>query len=198
MHLLRCPWTRPPGKPASALKVPRSPISGSVHRHARPHRRADLRQPPQGSKPGRSHQLEAQLRQHRQGLTKAENAKERLLDAYLSGDLVKDQFIDRQDKLTRQIASAQRAIATCDIRWHDIERHVGQILDLAQNAGRAYGLAPHEVRRRLNRAFFTKLHVDVDHVVGAELTDTFAAIVTDDVVHKARVASDKSDGTDNA
>lgn len=76
--------------------------------------------------------------------------------------------------------------------WNDVERTVTDVLELAQHAGAAYARASGDVRRQLNRAFFTRIIVDAETIQGAEVTETFAAIVTEDVIRRAAIPRDEA------
>ena len=137
-------------------------------------------------------EIDRRTRKHQRSIVTTTTAQDRLLDAYLAGTITKEQFSARQEKHNKQLASAQRALQANSIRWHDIERTFEEVLELAQNAGAAYARATPTVRAQLNRAFFTRIRVDADEICGAEVTDTFAVLLTEDVVRRASDDQDHS------
>lgn len=136
--------------------------------------------------------IDRQMRKHRRAVATISSAQERLLDAYLSGTITKEQFSERQEKHAKQMAAAERALQANRVHWNDVERTFTDVLELAQHAGAAYARASGEVRRQLNRAFFTRIIVDAETIQGAEVTDTFAAIVTEDVIRRAATPRDEA------
>lgn len=136
--------------------------------------------------------IDRQMRKHRRAMATISSAQERLLDAYLSGTITNQQFSERQEKHAKQMAAAERALQANRVHWNDVDRTFSDVLELAQHAGAAYSRATGEVRRQLNRAFFTRLIVDAETIQGAEVTDTFAAIVTEDVIRRATTPRDEA------
>ncbi|SDI30007.1 hypothetical protein SAMN05421505_1435 [Sinosporangium album] len=98
-----------------------------------------------------------------------------------------------QERITRELAGAQQAIGRASTQIEAVVRVVEEALLLCVNAHRLYLSAPPAVRRQLNQAVFARFWIIDDQVHGADLTETFAHLLTPDLAD--RLAGDQ-DGED--
>lgn len=100
------------------------------------------------------------------------------------------------DRLTREKAAAEQELATASATLTDLDRQLERALVVAGSCREQYVVAPPAVRRLIDQGFFVKLFIGSDGgVERAELTEPFAALLTEDAVEAiAAVQSDVTGG----
>jgi len=85
---------------------------------------------------------------------------------------------EEMDRLTREMATAERVIKDAGKTVGELEATLQAALAIAGDCLQRYALAPPHVRRQLNQGFFTKLFIAEDgSVERAELTEPFASLM---------------------
>jgi site-specific DNA recombinase len=83
---------------------------------------------------------------------------------------------EEQERITRELAGAQKVLATTDGDWAVIESNVNQALDLLADPQSLYRNADPVGRKALNQAFFEGLYIDVDGVSYSRAAAPFAQL----------------------
>jgi hypothetical protein len=68
----------------------------------------------------------------------------------------------------------------------DIEDTLDKLATMARTPHRAYTAPDPRVRRLMNQAFFTKLHISDEHIVGSDLAELFASPSSSATTHHPR------------
>ncbi|MEA5366442.1 recombinase zinc beta ribbon domain-containing protein [Amycolatopsis sp., V23-08] len=116
-------------------------------------------------------------RAHRQQ-EQAQDERQKLLRAHYAGAVPEDLLATEMQRLTRQLAEADREIRSAQSTTADIEQTLHEALAAADQCPAAYSSAPDKIRRQINQGSFEKLHIGEDgSVVGRVLTEPFAALL---------------------
>jgi site-specific DNA recombinase len=108
----------------------------------------------------------------------------KLLEAHYADAIPLDLLKLEQERISREVAEAERVLAARQVAFTEIEDTLEKALGLAADCQRAYREAGPQVRRLFNQAFFKKLLVDGGGVRGGELTDGFAELLAEDLVKR--------------
>jgi site-specific DNA recombinase len=108
----------------------------------------------------------------------AQDERQKLLRAHYAGAVPEDLLAAEMQRLTRQLAEADREIQNAQTTTADIEQTLSEALHAAEQCPAAYQGAPDTIRRQINQGFFEKLYIGEDgSVVGRVLTEPFAALL---------------------
>ncbi|WP_410623352.1 recombinase family protein [Amycolatopsis sp. cmx-8-4] len=133
-----------------------------------------------------------------------QDERQKLLQAHYAGAVPQDLLVTEMQRLTRQLAQADREIQSAKATTADIEQTLAEALMAAERCPAAYLTAPDNIRRQINQGFFKKLYIDEDGgVVGRDLTEPFATLLdgvtasaaTDDhpVENPSQMTADETD-----
>jgi len=101
-----------------------------------------------------------------------------VLQAHYAGALPLDLLKEEMDRLTRDMAPAERVIKNSSTTVDELEATLQAALAVGGNCHQRYAQAPPHVRRQLNQGFFSKLFIALDgSVERAELTEPFASLM---------------------
>ncbi len=118
----------------------------------------------------------------------------KLMEARYADAIPLDVLKSEQERITRELAGAQQAIDRCSTQIEAVVQVVEEALLLCVNAHRLYLSAPPAVRRQLNQAVFTRFWIIDDQVHGADLTETFAHLLTPELANRL---AEKQGGEDD-
>ncbi len=118
----------------------------------------------------------------------------KLMEARYADAIPLDVLKSEQERIARELAGAQQAIDRCSMQIEAVVQVVEEALLLCVNAHRLYLSAPPAVRRQLNQAVFTRFWIIDDQVHGADLTETFAHLLTPDLADRL---AEKQGGEDD-
>lgn len=96
-------------------------------------------------------------------------------------------FGEEQARIGKQMAAAKQRLIQSELRVDQLEAALDEALRLATDSEYAYRVADDQTRRGWNQDFFTKIFIREDEVAGAELTDDYAALLSDELVTKLEV-----------
>ncbi len=128
----------------------------------------------------------AQVHHHRQQqrIDEFTRRRARLTDAYLADAIPVDVLKDKQEAIVTELLTAQAELESDLLAVEEIETRLEQALTLLRDPERAYRATDNEGRRHFNQAFFNSLAVDHEGVVGADLADPFAQLLTEDLAEQ--------------
>jgi site-specific DNA recombinase len=134
-------------------------------------------------------------------LHEARDQRQKLMEAHYTGAIPRDLLKTEMDRLTREIASAEREQQHTRTSVTDLETQLERALAVAGNCATYYDEATPAIRRLMNQGFFTKLYINDDgEVAGADLTEPFAQVLSrapqDTVQHAVQVAAEVSQDQD--
>ena len=123
-----------------------------------------------------THFADVEARSQRLRIARLEAERRKLLQAHLAGAVPVELLREEQDRITSELAGAQKVLATADGDWTTIENNVNRALDLLADPQGLYRNADPVGRKALNQAFFEGLYVDVDGVSYSRVAAPFAQL----------------------
>ncbi len=122
---------------------------------------------------------EREVKRQQARLTRLENERKKLLEAYYAEAIGLPQFKAEQTRIDGAINRANEIQMVTDYKFKEVQRTVAQAIELAGNWGQAYRDASPSIRRQFNQAFFKAFLIDYGGVTQAVVTDEFGSILTD-------------------
>ena len=119
-----------------------------------------------------------------------EAERKKLLDAYYAEAIQLDMLKTEQDRLTTQIASAEGRLAEIAAGFQTAETNLQRALTRVRDCQTVYQGASARRRRQLNAAFFTRLLLDDEGNVTAELAEPFGTILGEELRRTAVAEAD--------
>jgi site-specific DNA recombinase len=126
----------------------------------------------------------------RRRLGKLEAERKKLLDAYYADAILLDLLKSEQDRLSAEIANAEGRLASIEGDFETAEANLQRVLTRAGDCANVYRDAPSTARRQFNLAFFTRLLLDDEGEVTAELAEPFGTILGEDLRRAAVAQAD--------
>ena len=147
-----------------------------------PQRAAEIRDSVLDELRGEREQAAADRARASQRLATLTSERKAGLQAHYAGALPLDLLKEEMDRLTQDMATAERVIKNSSTTVDELEATLQAALAVAGNCHQRYAQAPPHVRRQLNQGFFTKLFIARDgSVERAELTEPFASLMDHEV-----------------
>ncbi len=109
-------------------------------------------------------------------LERLASERERLLDLYLAGDIDRETFRERKERIENEVADLEARTADQTARLGQARELVSLALKLASNCHESYRKASPETKKLWNRAFFEELVVRNRAVVDVRYAEPFQAI----------------------
>ncbi len=104
-----------------------------------------------------------------------------VLQAHYAGAIPLDLLKEEMERLTREMAEAERLAKNASATVDQLDTTLRQALTVATCCHEHYQSAPPHLRRQINQGFFTKLFIAPDgSVERAELTEPFATLLQPD------------------
>ena len=128
--------------------------------------------------------LERSSLEKRQARLFAEQTK--LMRAHYADAVPVHLLKSEQQRLDRELAQARQRLQSLDSNIDTTRANLKGALDYAANAYKAYAAAGPKTRRDLNQFFFTRLTVEDDNSVTAELNEPYAILLSPHVIQAAR------------
>lgn len=98
---------------------------------------------------------------------------------------------EKQADLGARLEAATREVATAEREIEGAEKGLDLARQLLESATTTYSQADSDLRRRWNQVFFKKIYLATDEAAGAELTDSFGALLATDLPRKVRALKAK-------
>ena len=117
---------------------------------------------------------------------KIERKQKKLLETYYADAIPIELFKAEQEELKTAIAAIEKRLAAHDTHYGDTKLKLGKCLEIIEDCGMAYRLAPNDIKRGYNQAIFERLLIGGDGTVTPEYKEPFSAIF--DVLSKAETA----------
>lgn len=127
--------------------------------------------------------LERTSLEKRQARLLAEQAK--LLRAHYADAVPVYLLKSEQQRLDRELGQARQRLQALDSNIDTTRANLASALDYAANAHKAYAGAGPKTRRNLNQFFFTRLIIEDDNSVTAELNEPYAIRLSPHVIQAA-------------
>ena len=122
-------------------------------------------------------EAEAEEAVQRLRIARLTNERRKLLQLHYAEAMPMDLFAEEQDRITRELESAERQLAEVTIAFDVMEKNMTRALELAEDCHAAYVDADEPTRRLFNQAFFDKLVVHKDGTVTHELAEPFKILL---------------------
>lgn len=97
--------------------------------------------------------------------------RRKLLDLHYQDKIASDLFAEEQERISREMSAAMKAIDAGARRWKEIEAGFDEIFAMMDDFGGLYAGLVEAERRSLNRALWSKILVDSERELQAEMTD---------------------------
>jgi DNA invertase Pin-like site-specific DNA recombinase len=107
--------------------------------------------------------------------------RKKLLDAHYADAVPLDLLKSEQERLTREIESAEGRLAEVEGDFRKAETNLQRALLRAGDCTAAYTEASGPLRRQFNLAFFKRLLIDDEYTVRGELAEPFDALLGDEL-----------------
>ena len=109
---------------------------------------------------------------------KLEHKRKKLLEAHYSDAIPLDLLRSEQQKITKDLAVIEHEINMHQTTFNQIISNLTLALDLVEDCGSTYRIAPDQIKRMLNQAIFERFLVNDDGLVTAELAAPFDKILS--------------------
>jgi site-specific DNA recombinase len=122
----------------------------------------------------------------RKEVEKIEGKRRKLVSDHLARPkaIPLDVLEEKQEELDIALTAARQQLAQAEAEIGKAEEGLQLARQLLADSAATYERVDEQTRRRFNQAFFTKLFVGLEGVTGAELTDEFAALLSDDLMQQ--------------
>jgi site-specific DNA recombinase len=107
--------------------------------------------------------------------------RKKLLDAHYADAVPLDLLKSEQERLTREIESAEGRLAEVEDDFKKAETNLQRALTRAGDCAAAYREASGPLRRQFNLAFFKRLLIDDEYTVTGELAEPFDTLLGDEL-----------------
>ena len=114
------------------------------------------------------------LRKERESL---EHKRKKLLEAHYSDAIPLDLLKEEQQKIAKQLDMIAHEEKACNGTFDAMNAKLRESMDLLEDCGAIYRLADDYIKRMMNQVFFSKLWVEPDGQVTADLAEPFKTIV---------------------
>ena len=108
---------------------------------------------------------------------KLERRRKKLLEAHYNDAIPLDLLKEEQQKITKQLLAIDHEIKAHNDVFATISERLGDAMELIEDCGKTYRLADDHVKRMMNQAIFSKIWVEPDGSVTAELAKPFDTLV---------------------
>jgi site-specific DNA recombinase len=119
---------------------------------------------------------------HRRNRDKVLGKRRKLLDAHLRGDIPPDLHREKQAELSRELLDSEQQLAKAERAVGKPERGVKLARELLRNSATAYRSVDDLTRRQWNQVFFQRLMLRPGEVVGAELSETYGGLLSEQLL----------------
>jgi site-specific DNA recombinase len=133
---------------------------------------------------------ERERKEQRRRLGQLEGERKKLLEAHYADAVPLDLLKSEQDRLTAEIANAEGRLASIEGNFAAAEANLERILTRVGDCEAVYGEASGRTRRQFNLAFFTRLLLDDEGEVKAELAEPFATLLGEELRRAAVAQAD--------
>ena len=105
-----------------------------------------------------------------------EQERRRIARGLVDGSLPPDLARDEQDRVRRELAAAERLVASAKVDFADIEKPLLQALELVNRCDRLYAEGNTRVRRLCNQAFFHQLRIIEREIATGDLQEPWRTL----------------------
>ena len=106
-------------------------------------------------------------------LTNLEQEERKLLQAHYADQISGSLFAEEQERIRRERIAAEQRMAGLDVEYDRVLKTLDLALSLTDNIQAAYVQAGPQERRLLNQGRFSRIEIDREEVVGAQLAEPF-------------------------
>ncbi len=122
-----------------------------------------------------------EVTRQQQRLVMLDQQERKLLELAYAEAMSVDVIKGEQARIANERVAAQRVLTACQAEFGQIEAGLDQALEMAVTCSRAYDEAKPQEKRQLLNALFDKLYVTPDGVIGVDLSEPFAQLLTGDL-----------------
>ena len=112
---------------------------------------------------------------------KLERERKKLMEAHYAGAIPLDLLASEQERLRARLTEVQAKLDSSAVRFETIQSNLTTALDLAEDCGRAYRLAPDSIKKRFNVVFFRRVLVHADSSIDPDLAPPFDTLLGADL-----------------
>jgi site-specific DNA recombinase len=133
---------------------------------------------------------ERERTEQRRRLGQLEGERKKLLEAHYADAVPLDLLKSEQDRLTSEIANAEGRLTSIEGDFVAAEANLERVLTRVGDCASVYGGASGTARRQFNLAFFTRLLLDDEGEVVAELAEPFGTLLGEELRRAAVAQAD--------
>ena len=138
--------------------------------------REQIRETVRGYVGKKAEALDDQMAESKAELARLSGEERKLLQAHYNDHVSPELFAEEQARIRRERAAAESRLEELSVDHGRVLDALEDALTLTEDMERVYLAASPQERRLLNQAFFKKLEVDAEEVVGYELAEPFASL----------------------
>ena len=117
-----------------------------------------------------------QIAEAKADLSRLEAEERKLLRAHYADQISESLYVEEQERIQRGRVGCERRIAELSVEHERVLDALDTALALTKNMQAAYRQARPQQRRLFNQAFFERLEILVEDVVGSQIADPFAQL----------------------
>ncbi len=125
----------------------------------------------------RYHELESERTRQQRAVRQLEDQRTKLMQAHYAGAVPLDLLAEEQARITAEISALKVATEKATATAQKIEETVNKAADWAENCHQAYLASDSRGRRLMNQAFFKRVWVTEEGVVGWEYNEPFKLLM---------------------
>ena len=139
---------------------------------------------------------ETELEGLRREKSKLERQRKKLLEAHYNDAIPLDFLKEEQQRISKQLLAIDYEIKAHEDVFATVLERLDDALELIENCGKTYRLASDHIKRMMNQAIFSKIWVEPDGNVTAELAKPFDTLIEPVRGELTRYNNEKIRGTE--
>ena len=107
---------------------------------------------------------------------KLERKRKKLMESYYSDAITVDFLKSEQTQINKQLAAIEHEINAHGVAFEAVEKNLSAALELMENCGEFYRMAPDNIKRMINQAMVKRFLISSNGNVTAELNEPYPSI----------------------
>ncbi len=107
---------------------------------------------------------------------KLERKRKKLMESYYNDAITVDFLKSEQTQINKQLAAIEHEISAHNVAFEAVEKNLSAALELMENCGEFYRLAPDGIKKMINRAMVKRFLIFQNGTVTAELNEPYPSI----------------------
>ena len=107
---------------------------------------------------------------------KLERKQKKLMESYYNDAITVDFLKTEQTQINKQLAAIEHEICAHNVAFETVEKNLSAALELMENCGEFYRMAPDNIKKMINRAMVNRFLIYSDGHITAELNEPYPSI----------------------